>query len=356
MSVPDTAPHWNDALAALQRYQSQRGTTDVGPNIRAYGIDLGKWVARCRDDYWDGQLDLDHVAALEAVTGWHWGAEPIDSWRHVYHVLAAYAHRTGTTIAQPGTVVEGVDVSAWSAAQRQAYIDLELTGPQIHLLEELTDWQWDADTARWRDGIAAATRWIADQRTLESVHRDTRLQDYPLGHWLHRCREDYRAGSLTPERAAELEALPGWSWGRHHDTWDEGLRVLRAFVQREGHACPSQHTVVDGHRIGWWVTQVRRRYRGGTLPTDQASVLENLPGWQWDPLEHRWQQGFDALVRYLAQHGDASPGRGEIIDGYRVGEWADVQRKAHKAGRLNSERADRLEALPGWRWRTTVNR
>ncbi|BCI84204.1 putative helicase [Mycolicibacterium sp. TY66] len=352
VSVPDTAPHWNDALAALQRYQSQRGTTDVGPNIRAYGIDLGKWVARCRDEYWDGILDLDHLAALEAVTGWHWGPPRPGSWRHGHDALATFARQSGTTRMLAGTVVDGVDLHAWVTAQRQAFTGLELSAPQIRLLAALPEWDWDIETARWDHGIAAATAWIAEHHTLASVQRDTRLADYPLGQWLHRCREDFRAGTLLADRVAELEALPGWSWGRHHDSWEEGLRVLRAYLAETGHACPPQKTVFDGHPIGWWVTHRRREHRNGTLPVDRAELLAALPGWRWTPTQDRWQEGLDALTTYVSRHGAATPGRSDTVDGYPLGAWVNTQKSAHKAGRLPADRAAKLAALPGWRWRT----
>ena len=35
---------------------------------------------------------------------------------------------------------------------------------------------------------------------------------FPLGVWETTYRGRHRAGTLDPEQAAELEALPGWRW------------------------------------------------------------------------------------------------------------------------------------------------
>lgn len=229
------------------------------------------------------------------------------------------------------------------AVQRVSYTSLQLNKLQIDLLEALPDWTWDPDEFRWRQGMVAVASFIRQHGSLESVDRETRLGNYPLGQWLHRCREDYRAQDLEPGRVAELESKPGWSWGRRSDHWLEGYAGLQRFLEQHGHAAPAQKTVVDGFRIGWWVTQKRRQYRQGTLPARQAQALEALPGWEWDPQAAQWHRGFEALVAYTRHHGRANPRRGEKAGDYAVGDWARAQRDAYARGRLSQARLSRLQ-------------
>ena len=346
-----TSSTWQDSITALRSYREIRGSADFSTRIRAHGIDLGKWVARCRDDYWHGQLSDDQIRELESVDGWQWGPARPGSWRHGFNILSDYAARHGTTILIEHTIIDGIDLRAWVTAQRQSYLNLELAGTQIRLLQRLPAWDWDIERARWRQGVVAATLYIEQHRSLGAVQRQTRLGDYPLGQWLHRCREDFRAGTMPKDRAAQLEVLPGWSWGREHQNWDDGLKVLRKYVAQTGHASPGQHTVIDGYPIGRWVTQRRRQHKHGTFPQDRAAILESLPGWQWEPLENQWRQGLTALTHYAAAHGHANPTRGETINGYPIGEWVRAQRSAHHRGWLSTDRTIQLAALPGWRWR-----
>ena len=341
---------WDNAFAVLRLYHDTRGNAQVGPRVRAHGVNLGKWVSQCRDDYWDGLLSPEHISRLESVDGWQWGPPRSGSWRHALHALSGYATQHGTTLLVEHTTVDGVDLQAWTSLQRQAYIALNLPATRVEMLEELPGWEWDAELVRWRQGLRAARLHIQRHGSLKSVDRETRLGDFRLGHWIQRCREDYRAGTLPADRVDELQALPGWTWGRPHDNWREGLHYLNRFVTQNGHASPPQHTVIDGYPIGWWVTQRRRQHRQGTLPAHWAHALESLPGWQWEPLEDRWRRGLTALHQYVANRGHASPARAERINGYPVGEWVRAQRSAHARGRLPRDRTTELAALPGWRW------
>ena len=39
-----------------------------------------------------------------------------------------------------------------------------------------------------------------------------------------------------------------------------------------------------------------------------------------------------------------------VEEGFRLGQWAAVQRRARRKGYLRRERRERLEALKGWVW------
>lgn len=94
-------------------------------------------------------------------------------------------------------------------------------------------------------------------------------------------RKDFRSGSLAKTRAAELEALPGWSWDPLADRWAAAVAVLRKYVDEHGTAKISKSTVFEGANLGFWVNKVRRNFRMGKLASDRVAELESIPGWRW---------------------------------------------------------------------------
>ena len=71
-----------------------------------------------------------------------------------------------------------------------------------------------------------------------------------LGVWVTRQRVQWKAGRLDPARAAELEAISGWSSDPIADAWAAGLAALRAYVAREGDARVRKEHVEAGLRLG----------------------------------------------------------------------------------------------------------
>jgi transcriptional regulator with XRE-family HTH domain len=134
------------------------------------------------------------------------------------------------------------------------------------------------------------------------------------------------------------------------EQWEQSFNELVRYVERHGHARVPQFYTTDGHRLGMWVVAQRNRHAKGTLDYDRTRQLEALPGWTWGRFRaDRWEEGFGRLQDYVKRNGDARVPGAMIVDGYRLGAWVIQQR--HDKEALDSDRARRLEALPGWAWK-----
>lgn len=108
-------------------------------------------------------------------------------------------------------------------------------------------------------------------------HRDG---GFHLGWMVVYLRGRYRQDLLSPERVRVLEGVPGWSWQPLEDRFEHGLRLLKEFTAREGHACVPRRHVERGFALGVWVMQMRQNRRLGRLT--RARQLERLCGWTWN--------------------------------------------------------------------------
>ncbi|MER6976131.1 DEAD/DEAH box helicase [Streptomyces carpinensis] len=213
----------------------------------------------------------------------------------------------------------------------------------------------DPEGAYWRRGIEAATQWLREtgQSELRVPYTFVSPEDWPagisghpLGVWVADQRRYYAAGTLEPDRVAELEAL-GMIWSVQDTAWADGLAVARSYAAAHGGMLlPPATAVWDGYPIGTWTKNQRaaarktrenaeRRAAGekgipytGELPQRRLEALEAIdPGWcplGWDIA---WQRCFRLAHAHVKTGGTLPVRAGEVIVlGEDLGAWVTAQR------------------------------
>ena len=155
---------------------------------------------------------------------------------------------------------------------------------------------------------------------------------------------------LEADRQRRLEDLPGWTWDTLAAKWEEGFSRLLQYVKRNHNARVPSDYRIDDYPLGSWVGTQRVKHNRGQLDADSERRLEDLPGWTWDTLAAKWEEGFTRLLGYVKHNHDACVPVAYKVDGYPLGEWISTQRDKHTEGTLDPECQARLEKLPGWTW------
>lgn len=201
-------------------------------------------------------------------------------------------------------------------------------------------------------GLAELDRYLADHGHAAPPTAHITETGFPLGQWVVVRRYEHRRGRLATDRAEALEQRPGWVWDAKDARWQRYLAALHAFAAEHGHSqVPSLHVTGTGLHLGTWVSSIRSQHAAGTLPDSRRAALETLPGWSWNTIADRWEANFAALEAALRQRANPRIPRDMVgPDGQRLGAWASKQRAAYARGVLSSDRARRLEQLPGWSW------
>lgn len=108
---------------------------------------------------------------------------------------------------------------------------------------------------------------------------------------------------------------------------------------------PGKFLTSDGYRLGQWLQVQRSTWTSLTL--DRKERLESLPGWVLDVIAEKWETGFRHVRHYVESEGHCKiPKKFLSSDGYRVGQWLQVQRSTWSS--LAPDRKDRLRELAGW--------
>ncbi|WP_067467871.1 DEAD/DEAH box helicase [Nocardia amamiensis] len=353
-TVETTTSAWWENYGALVAFHAEHGHLTVPKTYRTpRGGSLSAWLAACRRAYRAGLLPADRAARLEAL-GINW--TPQRGWQRGISELCAYHREYGTAeVPHDYVTANGYQLGAWLGGQRRRHRDGLLTDAESAELRALGIDPADRrrrdpkHEARWAGNIAAAAAFRAEHGHLDIPDAYRTPEGHNLGKWLRHCRDNYDAGTLRPERIAQLEAL-GVDWRPFQTQWQRTVDALRAFRDVHGHlSVPQGHVTSDGLQLGRWLSSNRSKYRLGQLAPERIAQLDEL-GVDWDPIETAWRTGVHRLTEYHRRNGTGRvPLRYVTADGYKLGNWVNTQRRNYRAGRLTADQIAALETL-GMDW------
>ncbi|MEU6315297.1 Helicase associated domain protein [Streptomyces sp. NPDC047014] len=202
----------------------------------------------------------------------------------------------------------------------------------------------------WRRGAEAAHRYQQREGDLEVPYEHVETAGaFPLGRWLSDQRRAYRAGTMTGERAAELEGL-GVVWNTADAAFAANLGAARAYYELHGTLAAPRGAAIMDVAIGQWLTNVRRPGGLGKDPVRAARRAAALAAIDpdWNPAALGWTVDWQRHYTYLTQLLTDGAHLTAIVPGVTrhgedIGRWLATQRR--NWDRLNTEQQTRLAML-----------
>jgi predicted helicase len=135
-------------------------------------------------------------------------------------------------------------------------------------------------------------------------------------------------------------------------SWYFWFGLLEIYVQDYGNAkVLINYVTPNDFKLGSWVGTQRQNKLKNLLSRCQIDRLESTYGWSWNVNTEQWEEGFEQLLAYVKQNGDAKVSSAyETPAGFKLGSWIGIQRKNNAENRLGSDKKKRLETLSWWTW------
>lgn len=258
------------------------------------------------------------------------------SWDEWYGRLRKYKEREGHCLVPATYAEDGFRLGGWVNAQRQ---NKKISIERRERLNAL-GFVWRPFDSAWEMNFAALIQFKNREGHCR-VPQDRIENGISLGTWVSNQRAKRKKMSI--EYRQRLDDV-GFVWDPLVTQWEDGLRLLRQYVKREGSCRVHSKHQEDGFKLGAWV--IHQRQSKSKMPVAQREKLDEL-GFVWSIRDSIWEQGFAALKTFRSREGHCRVPDRVVLDGFPLGIWVRTQR--HPRGNMSEERRQRLDDL-GFAW------
>ena len=239
----------------------------------------------------------------------------------------------------------------WMSSKRQNYSQGKLDKNRIDLLESVDGWFWDILEMTWLNNFNL-TKEFLESNSFKELKALTEYKGFKIGDWLTKQRRELKNNSLniTPERKQMLYSLPGFFSDHKRDTdWEiKYNEVYKIASEISEPYLRATNSSFNKEQVSWIKNQ---RTSGGGDP-ERKLKLEKIKGWNWNEDEERFMHNFSLLKKYQAENKNCLIPSRLIIEGVKFGSWIVFTKKSFRDGKLEKDKIELFESIPGWFWDT----
>ncbi len=332
----DWDPHenaWNQMFEQIEAFNKKHGHCNVSQKW-GKNKQLGKWV--CVQRRTKDNLSPERRYKLDFI-GFDW--DPLETiWNHMFEQLVAFKKKHGYCNVPRGW--ENRQLAQWVVTQRNTK-----DGQSPKRLGKLNSirFDWDPEESKWN-------QMFEQLKTFNKKHGHCNVprgskENKQLSTWVNNQR--FKKNRLPNAKIAKLNEI-GFDWDPLETIWNQMFEKLAAFEKENGH-CNVPRGWESKKELGTWV--VTQRVKKDRLPPEKRAKLDSI-GFDWDPIETRWNQMFQGLKGFKKKYGHCNvPARWK--ENKKFGHWVSNLR-IHK-DRLSPEKIANLNSI-GFEWSRARNK
>lgn len=205
---------------------------------------------------------------------------------------------------------------------------------------------------KWNNNYELARIYYEEHKNL-LIPTDYVVNGVNLGTWLLRQRILYRCDKLPFDRVKKLESI-GIEWHdarkiKFDSSWDEKYNLAKKYYIEHNDLLIAQNYVIDGVKLGSWISRQRELYKNHELPEDKVKKLESI-GMDWYNarellFENIWNNNYELARNYYLEHKNLLIKKSYIVDNINLGSWLARQCNEYTKDKLSKERIIKLENI-----------
>ena len=378
---------WEEYYKLAEAYFNKNNNLEIprsfktldGINYDENGYNLGGWITTQRQTYKSGKLSKERIELLEKI-GMYFSLNRYEKeWLKNYSLAETYFNKNNNLeISQSfktldGTTYDknGYNLGVWIYTQRQTYKSGKLSKEKIKLLEKIgMRFENKNNIIGWEEYYKLAKVYFEKNNSLEVIVSFKTLdgitydeKGYNLGTWISRQRKIYKNGKLSKEKIELLEKI-GMRFENKINKidWEKYYKLAKAYFEKNNNLeAPVSFKTLDGinydesgYFLGIWIANQRQEFKRGKLSKEQIEQLKKIGmRFSLDKFETEWLKKYNLAKVYFNKYNNLEVSQSfKTLDGiaynengYKLGVWIYVQRRAYKNGKLNKERMKLLEKI-----------
>jgi len=331
--------NWKRAYQALVAWKKETGSTLVPQGKVFQGISLGNWVLGLRNRRKAGKVSKTQITELDKLD-FIW--DPFGAtWQRHFEALSQYIKKTGDTDPSTKTRADGLNIGSWLNRQRTEQRMGNLPGDKARRLKAIGVDFRIANDRLWELGFGVLQQYKKEHGHL-NVPSSYEKNGVRLASWMQTRRNDFRSGRLDASKITALEAV-GFEWERLDAWWLPGYESYKQYVTEKGPGVPPQSTVVNGFKLGTWLSTRRLDMKRGRLSPERVKALEQL-GMIWDLEEQKWSEFLRHLAAFVKRFGHGNVPQAHVEGNYPLGSKVAHLRGSKKLGKLEPKKVREANA------------
>lgn len=333
-------PSWEEMYILAKDYYNIYNNLLVPYNYQNDDINLGKWIASQRRNYFNGTLSKEKEVLLNKI---HmvWNTSKY-KWNINFNYAKQYYLEHNHLILPVNYTMDGHNIYNWLNNQRSFYKNKKLTTEQITLLENIK-MIWNLKEASWLEQYNYLKQYKEQYGNI-NIPTEYIINGHNLHSWLKEQRYLLNINKMSKERIKLLSEI-GVYTNSLITNWNIKLRLATYYYKEHGNLLIPRDYKIEGINLGRWISNLR--LKKDKLNCEQILQLEKI-GMQWKLIDYErksWEESYAIAKEYYLKYHNLLIESNYYINNYNLSNWIKNQRDYYKLGKLSEKQIYMLEDI-----------